>query len=159
MHANEQLLTNFYSSFQRLDASGMISCYSPEIHFSDPIYQNLHGKEVGAMWQMLTERAKDFKLTFHVKEADDIAGAVHWEAAYLFSATGRNVINRIDSTFQFQQGKILVQKDIFPLWRWASQAIGSRGVWLGWTPLVQNTIRKQANGGLQRYIQQQAKSF
>jgi len=59
MTANEALIHSFYATFQKRDAATMKSCYHPEVHFHDPAFQDLHGAEVGAMWQMLIERGGD----------------------------------------------------------------------------------------------------
>jgi hypothetical protein len=54
------------------------------------------------------------------------------------------------------EGQILEHHDHFSLWRWSGMALGPLGLALGWTPLVQNRVRKQAREGLQAFIQKQA---
>jgi len=58
----------------------------------------------------------------------------------------------IEATFQFEAGKIRSHVDQFSLYRWCSQALGLKGVMLGWSPLVQNAVRKQAARGLEQFI-------
>ena len=58
-------------------------------------------EEIGAMWRMLceatqTQGREHWRLDFQIG-ADGCSA--HWEAHYLFSATGRLVHNRIDATF------------------------------------------------------------
>jgi hypothetical protein len=72
-------------------------------------------------------------------------------ATYTFSQTGNTVVNDIRARFTFRDGKIVSHTDTFDLWRWSSQALGFKGKLLGWTPLVQNAIRKQARKGLADY--------
>jgi len=60
MHPNEQLIERFYTSFQKRDPDGMVACYHPEIRFSDPVFPDLRGESAGAMWRMLSARAKSF---------------------------------------------------------------------------------------------------
>ncbi|MNQ84514.1 hypothetical protein D3C85_996450 [compost metagenome] len=72
-------------------------------------------------------------------------------ATYLFSQTGRMVENRIQARFLFADGKIIEHHDSFDLWRWARQALGAKGLLLGWLPAVQNAIRQQAARGLAAY--------
>ena len=38
---------------------------------------------------------------------------------------------------QLVAGKIVRQEDKFSLWRWSSQALGTKGSLLGWTPRSQ----------------------
>src|SRR5580658_7859143 len=122
MHPNERLIHKFYTCFQQLDATGMVECYTPDIVFSDPVFPRLEGKEAGAMWQMLSKRAKDFTLIFRDVKADDARGSAHWEATYLFSRTGRMVTNIIDTDFEFRDGLIVRHIDRFNFWRWSRQA-------------------------------------
>jgi hypothetical protein len=72
-------------------------------------------------------------------------------ARYLFSQTGRTVVNRIEARFVFRDGLIAEHHDTFDLWRWSRQALGFKGVLLGWTPFVQRAIRAQARKGLDAY--------
>ncbi|WP_103102881.1 nuclear transport factor 2 family protein [Pseudomonas sp. LFM046] len=150
-HPNAELITRFYQAFQRLDAETMASCYSPDVHFSDPVFTDLNGAEAADMWRMLASRAQQFSLTFDGVEADDLTGRANWVATYLFSQTGRMVENRIQARFLFSDGKIIEHHDSFDLWRWARQALGGKGLLLGWLPAVQNAIRKQAAKGLAAY--------
>src|SRR6476661_7385097 len=85
MTPNEDVIEQFYRSFQRGDAAGMIACYDPAIEFSDPVFGALRGPQVGAMWQMLTGRAQDFQLTYRDIHADAQSGSAAWEATYVFS--------------------------------------------------------------------------
>ena len=148
MHGNEELINRFYSAFQRQDAETMASCYADEVRFSDPVFTDLQGKNAADMWRMLTSRAQNFSLTFDGVRADDKQGQAHWIATYTFSQTGRKVINDIHANFTFSNGKIVRHQDHFDLWKWSRQALGTKGLLLGWTPLVKNAIRAQAAKGL-----------
>ena len=66
------LIEKFYTAFQKRDYDGMIACYHPDIHFSDPVFIDLHGKQAGAMWHMLCERGEDLQIVF----SDVVATAV-----------------------------------------------------------------------------------
>lgn len=37
------------------------------------------------------------------------------------------------------------------MWRWARQALGTKGLLLGWTPLLKNAVRAQARKGLKAF--------
>ncbi|HUQ31709.1 MAG TPA: nuclear transport factor 2 family protein [Pyrinomonadaceae bacterium] len=155
MHPNEKLIEIFYTSFQKLDAGGMLSCYHQDIRFSDPVFPLLSEGEVGGMWRMLCSQAKNFELTFTDVQADERMGKAHWEARYKFSATGRSVHNKIDARFEFQDGKIIKHTDEFDFWKWSRMALGPVGSLLGWTPLLRKKVRNQARARLERFMKSQ----
>jgi ketosteroid isomerase-like protein len=143
MHPHAVLVHSFYDAFQRRDFRTMAACYTPDAEFHDPVFTHLSGWRVGAMWRMLCERASDLRIQMDdVRLAAD-AGAAHWEAWYTFTQTGRPVHNRVDASFVFQNGKIRRHTDRFDLHAWARQALGLKGLLLGWTPIVQRAIRAQ----------------
>ena len=152
MHPNAELISRFYTAFGNGDARRMAACYDQSITFSDAVFTDLEGARAAAMWRMLCERGKDLKIEFRDIEADDSVGRAHWEAWYTFSATGRPVHNKIDASFQFQDGKIIRHRDSFNFWAWAAQALGLTGRLLGWSPLVRNRVRKQAARSLDAFI-------
>lgn len=147
-HANAELISRFYQAFQQLDAETMASCYAADVRFSDPVFTDLRGRDAGDMWRMLCAKAQGFSLTFEGVAADELSGRARWVARYTFSQTGNTVVNHIEASFTFRDGKIIEHRDRFDLWRWAGQALGLKGLLLGWTPLVQNAIRQQAAKGL-----------
>ncbi len=151
--ANSALITRFYEAFAQLDAEAMSACYTDDVLFSDPAFGELRGPQVGDMWRMLTSRAKNFSVVFDQVRADDRAGNAHWVATYLFSQTGRTVVNDIEARFVFRDGKICEHHDHFDIWRWSRQALGLKGLLLGWTPLVRNAVRAQALKGLQAFTE------
>ncbi|MCZ8157491.1 MAG: nuclear transport factor 2 family protein [Leptospira sp.] len=152
MNSNEELITKFYTAFQSKDGNTMASSYHADAEFSDPAFQNLKGKEVGAMWQMLVERGQNLSIRFSNVKADDNKGSADWEADYSFSKTGRMVYNKIHAEFTFQDGKIKTHKDSFNFWKWTSMALGPIGTLLGWLPMIQNKVRKEAMTGLAMYM-------
>ena len=148
---HDALINRFYQAFQRLDAEAMAACYTDDVVFSDPAFGELRGRDAGDMWRMLTTRAKDFSLTFDSVRSDERSGSAHWVATYLFSATGKTVVNDIQARFVFRDGKISEHHDSFDLWRWSRQALGTKGLLLGWTPVVKNAVRTQALRGLKSF--------
>lgn len=155
MHPNQELITRFYSAMQRRDTEAMAACYADDIRFSDPVFPSLQGDEAGDMWRMLLGRALDIKVDFRDVAADGHGGSAHWTAVYTFSRTGRKVINEIDARFEFANGRIVRHTDSFGLWRWSRQALGLKGILLGWSPPVQAAIRAQAAAGLAAYRRKQ----
>jgi len=151
-HPNAVLLTGFYNAFAARDGEAMATAYTPDAEFSDPVFTDLQGDEIGAMWKMLCSRATDLRVEASGISADDGDGKAHWEAWYTFTKTGRPVHNVIDATFVFRNGRIAVHHDRFDLWKWAGQALGAPGKLLGWSPIIRGAVRKQARDGLAKYM-------
>ena len=147
---NKQIIEKFYRSFAASDADGMISCYAENIEFRDPAFGELKGNDAKNMWRMLL-RNRGIKITFDNVKADDKTGSADWIAEYVFSRTGRKVINKVSATFEFLDGKIIKHTDRFNLWKWAGQALGLKGYLLGWTPMIQQKIQRQTNALLKKF--------
>jgi ketosteroid isomerase-like protein len=150
--SNHELIEKFYSSFSAGDAEGMAGCYSDDIHFNDPAFGDLHGKDAMNMWRMLLRNSKgDLKITFSDVRADEKSGSANWIAVYTFSKTGRKVINKITANFEFQDGKIIRHSDHFDLWKWSRQALGLTGYLLGWSAFMKKKINSQTKSLLEKY--------
>lgn len=152
MHANEQLIHDFYDAFGRLDSAAMAKAYAPDAHFSDPVFADLNGAEVPGMWAMLCGRSSGIRLEVSGVEGDDRKGRAHWVAHYAFGPKQRPVVNRVSSTFEFADGLIRRQQDTFDFHAWSAMALGAKGRLLGWTPLVRKAAQKQAALGLQEFL-------
>jgi ketosteroid isomerase-like protein len=155
MNANEQLIQSFYAAFQRRDHRAMAACYAPDAQFTDPVFRTLEGPRVAAMWWMLCERATDLRVDVSNIQANGRTGSADWEARYTFTPTGRKVRNVIHASFEFAGGRITRHQDAFDLHAWARQALGPKGLFLGWTPLVQKAIRSQAKRSLDAFLKSQ----
>lgn len=167
MTAPLQTLETFYNAFRMLDAARMEACYAPAARFDDPVF-SLHGRErIGGLWRMLCEgivaqgRA-DWRLDFDDLvvhgEGETCVGHAHWEPRYRFGPTGRRVHNVIDATFTFDaDGLILAHRDEFDLWRWSRQAIGLRGVLLGWMPWFAGQTRAAGMRRYERWLAREAR--
>jgi ketosteroid isomerase-like protein len=141
---NEQLIDHFYTCFKNKDFKGMQDCYADNATFSDAVFKNLNSEEVKAMWQMLITKGKDLRVEFKDISAKENAVVAHWDAYYTFSATGKKVINHIDSSFEIENGKIIKHTDNFSFYTWAKQALGLTGRLLGWTSFLRKKISAQA---------------
>jgi len=152
MATNAELITSFYEAFQRKDYEAMNAYYHPSIHFSDPVFQDLEGGEVKAMWQMLCERGTDLVVTYSDVTATDDRAEAHWEATYTLAGSDRQIDNVIDAQFIFRDGLIYRHIDSFDLWKWARMALGTPGTLLGWSSPLQNKVRGKARRQLDRFI-------
>jgi ketosteroid isomerase-like protein len=151
VHPNAALLTGFYAAFAAKDHAAMAAAYADDATFSDPVFPRLDAAEVRAMWRMFCTGGGDVAVTFSDVEAGDDRGSARWEAVYAFPKTGRRVHNRIASSFTFRDGVIVEQRDDFDFYRWSRMALGPAGALLGWTPLVKNKVRAQAEAQLRRF--------
>ena len=151
---NEAVIERFYGAFAQRDGAAMAACYAPDVHFSDPVFTDLHGPEAGAMWRMLTERGTDLRVELleHSADGDGDGGSAHWRAHYTFSQTGRSVVNDVRATVRFRDGLIADHVDDFDFHRWARQALGPSGLLLGWTPVLRSAVRRKARAGLDEFM-------
>jgi ketosteroid isomerase-like protein len=151
-NANDELIERFYGAFAQRDGAAMAACYAPDVHFSDPVFTDLHGPEAGAMWRMLTERGTDLRVELLEHSAEGDGGSAHWRAHYTFTETGRSVVNDVRATLRFGDGLIADHVDDFDFHRWSRQALGPSGLLLGWTPLLRSAVRRKARAGLEAFM-------
>lgn len=130
----------------------MVACYHKNVIFSDPAFGTLTGDEARNMWRMLLERSQgDLKITFSDVMADEKTGSAKWRAEYTFGQTGRKVVNEITARFEFADGKIIKHTDSFDVWKWSRQALGLKGLLLGWSSFFQRKLNQQTNSQLKKY--------
>jgi hypothetical protein len=152
MKANEDLINRFYSAFQIKDYAVMQSCYSSNVHFSDPVFPRLNASEVKAMWEMFCKNGENLSIEFQVISSSDKEVKAQWKASYIFNATQNQVENIIDAHFMIEDGLIIQHTDQFNFHRWARQALGFTGFLLGWTSYLKNTVRKQGAKALHKFM-------
>jgi len=148
-------IERFYAAFARLDSDAMTACYAEDARFDDEVFALAGRRQIGGMWAMLCSGTRAKGLAQWRLQASDITEhGAHWEAHYLFPATGRVVHNRIDAEFEFDaQGSIVRHRDRFDIWRWSRQALGLPGWLLGWTPFLRHKVRAQAAANLRRFLE------
>ena len=159
MHPNAQTLHRFYTAFAQLDHATMAACYAPNATFDDEAFSLKGRDQIGGMWRMLCTAsqkpgaAEHWKLAFSGIDADATGGKAHWEADYLFSATGRKVHNIVDGTFTFTpDGLIATHRDRFNFRSWSRQALGLPGALLGWSPSLKRKVRSTAAWNLKKFL-------
>lgn len=147
----------FYTAFEKGDAATMISFYNDTVEFEDPAFGKLKGKEAKMMWTMLLARSQgNLKVSFKIKEVTAHSALVAWEARYPFSKTGRQIHNKIQAQLTIENGKIIKHTDRFHLWKWSQQALGFKGLLMGWTPFFRKKLQQQTQKMLQQYIKNKA---
>ncbi len=149
---NSELITSFYKAFTKRDTEAMVNCYHTDIQFKDPAFGILKKEDAKNMWRMLISRSKgNIKITFNNVTANEKTGSANWVAEYIFSQTGRKVINIISAEFEFADGKIIKHTDNFDLYKWSKQALGLKGYLLGWTAFMRKQIQQQSGKLLKKY--------
>lgn len=156
---NKEFIIRFYAALQTLNYEEMQKAYHPEAQYSDPIFGTLDYMQVKAMWQMLLTRSQDLQVAFSNVHATQTTGKCRWEAWYTFSKTGRFVHNVVRSTFEFKDGKIYRQRDSFSIWRWSRHALGVVGIFLGWSPWIQDEVKQGARENLKKFIEKNGESI
>ena len=150
--ATEELITRFYAALDAGDADTMAASYAPGAHFSDPVFTDLNGEEVGGMWRMLASRSTDLAVVADEIEADESTGSAHWVARYTFR-TGRKVVNDIRASFRFENGLIADHRDVFDFSSWSKQALGGPALVPVVGPaLMQPLVRHQARSQLREFL-------
>lgn len=152
MNVNEELITRFYSAFQKRDYATMQDCYAGKVIFYDPVFEDLVDDEVKLMWEMLCKGATDLSIEFNNVQADEEYGTCDWTAHYTFTKTNRKVINKIRAHMRFKDGKIIEHSDQFRLSNWCKQALGLPGVLFGSMGWFQKKVRRTAQKSLYNYI-------
>ena len=149
-------IERFYAAFAKLDAGTMQACYAPNATFDDEAFSLKGAQEIGGMWRMLCEATKskpESRAHWKLEVSNITDSSAHWEAHYLFSATGRTVLNKIDAAFEFDNnGLITRHRDRFDFWTWSRQALGTPGLLLGWSPFLRNKVRATAAANLKRFL-------
>ena len=154
MNNNEALVEKFYTAFKQLDAKAMNACYSNDIAFYDPMFELLRGDEAKAMWEMLCKNAKDFSLTYsNIQDLGDDYYTCEWTASYIFSKTGRKVINKCMAHIKIENGLITEHSDAWSMHKWSEQAIGLPGKFLGWAGFFQRKLKNTAKRNLLDYLE------
>jgi ketosteroid isomerase-like protein len=148
---NEGLIRRLYEAFDRRDGEAMAACYLPDARFEDPVFGELDGRQAGDMWRMLTGRAEDLSVELAEHEAGDAEGHARWIARYTFTATGRAVVNDVQASFRFGEGRIAEHVDRFSFFAWSRQALGPLGLALGWTPFLRAGTKRRARADLERF--------
>ena len=155
---NKATIERLYTAFGECNGAAMTACYAPGAHFRDPAFGDLEGEDVGAMWRMLTGRAKDLEIELHEHEAGEETGSAHWIARYTFS-TGRPVVNDIQASFRFDaSGLITDHVDEFDFRRWAKQALGPSGHLVALLPPLRSKARAKALGQLAAFKREETGS-
>lgn len=146
---NRETIIRFYDAFKKADAKTMIDCYDNNIQFSDPAFGKLYGEKAKKMWLMLVRPG--IEINYDNVWTNGNKGGANWQAEYIFTPTGRKVINKIKAEFEFNEGKILIHNDYFDLWKWSRQALGLKGMLLGWSNFFKKALQAKVGKQLEKF--------
>jgi len=150
---NEEVIRNFYSAFSAGDAAYMAASYHPNAIFTDPAFGKLNCREVQMMWHMLISRSNNKLHVVCTKITSNQNTVIaHWTAIYIFGKGKRKVTNHVTSQFEMANGLVVRQVDYFNLFNWAKQALGAKGILLGWSSFFKNQLQKKSQAMLKKYM-------
>lgn len=124
MHENANQLRRLYDGLKRRDHGAMAACYTSDATFEDIAFRLKGQDRIHAMWRMICEPDVNIEAEYEVLAADDRSGRVALVDTYTFTTTGNRVVNRIESRFDFHEGRISRHHDVCDPRRWADQAFG-----------------------------------
>jgi ketosteroid isomerase-like protein len=141
MHANAALLNRLFDALGRHDHAAMAACYHPKARFRDIAF-DLEGRKIGDMWRMVC--SGDIRVEIEQVEADDRTGLARIVDRYSFGRKQKPVVNRIESRFQFRNGRIVRQDDDCDPQSWAEQSLGRGplGALAGRSRLVRSVLAR-----------------
>lgn len=117
----EHVIQTFYRAMEEKDLDTILSLYHPDATFSDPAFPMISGDQLRGMWKLITSNKSLKVQTRDVKMQADGRVTGHWDADYHI-IKGNPILNSIDSSFKFKDGKIIEHKDSFDFSKWAKQA-------------------------------------
>ena len=79
-------------------------------------------------------------------------GTARWRASYVFTQTGRPVVNEVFAAFRFDDGLIAEHADSFSFKSWAAQALGRHARVPGTLRVLRAAVRRRARRRLQEFM-------
>ncbi len=148
---SRDLANSFYSALAAGDGETMASFYRPDSVFEDPAFGILNGTDAGDMWRMLCSGGSDLRVSHTTMSSTGDTVVTNWIAEYTFGASKRPVRNDVTATMKIRDGKIVDHRDQFDFWKWSSQALGTPGRLLGWSPFLKAKVQKTTAARLAKF--------
>jgi hypothetical protein len=122
MTIQKQLVEQFLTAYQSLNHNAMAACCHQSARFADIAFRLNGRKQIHAMWHMICENGIEVEVQTVEERGDEVHARV--VDTYVFSDTGRPVVNPILCRFQFRDGLIIEHLDECDALEWARQAFG-----------------------------------
>lgn len=148
---SEALIHRYFDALARLDGEALAACYHPSASFTDPIFPDLRGAQVGWRWRLFAHGGSAMRVSYDILGGDERKARVRWRGQWRL-ADGREVANEVSSTFTFWDELIVRQIDEFDFWRWSRASLGVSGLLLGWCPPVRRLAQRRARVLLDRLV-------
>lgn len=152
---DKEIVKAFMSSFKKQEVQGMMSYYSGDIVFFDPLADLLNGKEeVEARWKLFFEDASQCNIEIEdvVDEGDDYY-TCKWLANFLHTSSGRYVHLSAKANFKMADGKIAEHSDGFSLHKYCEQVFGIVAKVIGWNSMYQRARKNEFRRRLLQIVQ------
>ncbi|MCL4748137.1 MAG: nuclear transport factor 2 family protein, partial [Burkholderiaceae bacterium] len=121
---SEALVRRYFDALARLDGEAMTRCLHPMVSYSDPVFADLRGDDVGWRWRLMARGAADMHLAYDIVWGDAHKAQVQWLARYRFAGSHRQVSNQVCTTLTFWDGTIVRQIDEYDFPRWSRSSAG-----------------------------------
>lgn len=129
MTTDLELISEWLTAYRQSNHAAMAECYDADATFEDIAFRLNTKKHVHAMWHMICENG----IRVVENQQPRIVGdeiTVGITDTYVFSATGRTVVNPITCRFRIRDGLIVQHQDECNPKDWAKQALGGVKGWL-----------------------------
>lgn len=158
--SNRAIVEKFLSCYKNRDYPGMQSCLADDVQFSDYAFENIHGKEVMAMWHWFCipygDRKNPIAVTeFSILKEGGDAVVAKYRVQYLYGKDERPVDYFIKARFTLGNDRIVRQHDEFfsiTEFEFAKMAFGFPTDLLALISLLRTIVRKKAGEKLGQFM-------
>ena len=148
MAGDTHVIRRLYAALAGRDPDGMAACYAPGARFTSPLYPDLRGPEVAAMWRLFCDQARGLEVHVHDVDGGRGFGSAQWLLRYEHGPTGRKVECRGEGRFALRDGLVTDHADLYDLHSWMAQALGWKGRLMGWTRPLEKRVQREARRSL-----------
>jgi len=151
MTSNEKTIHQFFRALENRDYETLLSCYSNNAVYNNPIMGLLDIETAKAMWELVCTCIPDLKTNYSdIQELDEEYATCLWEEEYIYN---ENLIYiKKKAYFRFENGLIIEHTDGFNFYDWCKRINGVVGWLFGWSNFMQKRIQKKERNKLIAYI-------
>ncbi len=151
MSPNEKTIHQFFQALEKRDYKTLLSCYSNNAVYNNPVMGLLDIDTTNTMWQILCTQFPGLKTTYsYIQELDEEYATCLWEEKYLYNE--KLIYIKKKAYFRFENGFIIEHTDGFNFYFWCKQTNGVVGWLFGWSNFMQKRIQKKERNKLIEFI-------